>query len=330
MTDKDLPFFALSAVNLASDRLGARAIDTSDDFFAPKERMLHDAPPVFIADKYDDHGKWMDGWESRRKRNPGHDWCIISLAARGEVWGVDIDTSHFTGNYPPMASIEACDQPDGPDASTQWREILVPQDLAGNNHHFYDISDRRPITHLRLNIYPDGGVARLRVFGRAVAPSPNGEIDLQAALNGGRCLAWNDAHFGDPQRLIFPGRGENMGDGWETRRRRTPGNDWIITELGMPGVVNRIIIDTAHFKGNYPDRCSIEAALYQGEKFAPGTVPDLKWMDLLPIQKLEMDRAHTFTGEVIADIGPISHLRLNIYPDGGVSRMRIFGTPHKE
>lgn len=327
--ETELPSFARSAVNLASARLGAKAIDVSDDFFAPMERMLHDTDPVFIADKYDDHGKWMDGWESRRKRTPGHDWCVISLAARGEIWGVDIDTGHFTGNYPPQASIEACDEPDGPDEATVWREIVGRTDLVGNSHHYHIIQDKTPATHLRLNIYPDGGVARLRVYGRAVPPNPDGEIDLAAALNGGRCLAWNDAHFGDPQRIIFPGRGENMGDGWETRRRREPGNDWIITELGMPGIINRIIVDTAHFKGNYPDRCSIEGAFYDGNEVAPGTMPALDWQLLLPEQKLEMDRAHTFGSDMLAELGPVTHLRLNIFPDGGVSRLRVFGTPQK-
>lgn len=322
-----LPDFARHWVNLAQPRLGARALACSDDFFAPMERMLDPTPPVFIADKYDDHGKWMDGWESRRKREPGHDWCVVRLGLPGVIKGVDIDTSHFTGNYPPAAALEACLTDHDPDDATEWVEILPEVTLGPSAPHFHAIDDARPWSHVRLNIFPDGGVARLRVYGQVQidwsARDPAQEVDLAALVNGGRGLACNDQHFGKPENVLAPGKGENMGDGWETRRRREPGHDWAVFALGHRGQINSALIDTAFFKGNYPDRCSLEAVDLADTNADPMTASG--WQTLLPEQKLRADSEHSFDAEV-ANIGPVTHVRLNIFPDGGISRMRLRGT----
>ncbi|MFO1058678.1 MAG: allantoicase [Dongiaceae bacterium] len=324
----DAPDFALSHVNLADPRLGAVALAASDDFFAPKERMLDPGPAVFIPGKYDDNGKWMDGWESRRKRGEGYDWCVVRLGRQGVIRGVDIDTSHFTGNYPPAASLEACRCDGDPEAGTAWTEIVPATNLRGNSHHLVAVADERSWTHVRLNIYPDGGVARLRVYGRIVidwsARRRDEEIDLLALGNGGRAIGASDQHYGTPWNLLTPGRGVNMGDGWETRRRREPGNDWAILALGHRGTVARIEVDTAHFKGNYPDRCSILAADVAGGTDRSLVTQSMFWRTLLPEQKLQMDRQHLFAGEIAA-LGPITHVRVNIIPDGGLSRVRLFG-----
>ncbi len=322
---EEAPLFARSNINLASAKLGARALTTSDDFFAAMDRMLADREPVFIADKYDDNGKWMDGWESRRRRDDGHDWCIIKLAVRGTIHGFDIDTRFFTGNYPPCASVEACDCVGRPDDTTVWQEIVPRMDLDGDSHNFVECEPDVPYTHLRLNIFPDGGVARFRAYGRAAPARLEGEIDLASALNGARCVDWNDSHYGDPQCLLYPGRGENMGDGWETRRRREPGNDWIIIALACPGRIERVIVDTIHFKGNYPDCCTLEGAFSEDSADIPEALAALEWRELMPQQKLQMDREHEFSGDLISDPGTVSHVRLNIFPDGGVSRLRLYG-----
>jgi allantoicase len=310
-------------IRLEQPRLGTRVTHASDEFFAAKERLIQPADPVFIEDKYDDHGKWMDGWESRRRRTPGHDHCIIRLGVPGVVHGIDIDTRYFTGNFPPQASVDACvSNEDIPDSG--WTEIVPRTDLAGDQHHFVEVSDRQVWTHLKLNIYPDGGIARLRIYGevRAELEADNGVIDLFALRNGGRALAASDEHYGSMHNLNLPGRGVNMGDGWETARRRGPGNDWVIVALGRPGVVERVEVDTAHFKGNYPDRVSVEAALF--EHHGQATVDSDRWQTLLPEAKLQMDQQHYFEKE-LEDHGPVSHVRMSIYPDGGVSRLRIFG-----
>ena len=316
-------------VDLAQPRLGAEVVYATDDFFADKARLIDPAAPVFIPGKYDDNGKWMDGWESRRKRVPGHDWCVVKLGAQGIVAGFEIDTSHFTGNYPPGAEIEVCRSTatvPGDDAG--WTKVTPRLALNGNGRVYVPVDHADPVTHVRLHIFPDGGVARLRVWGRVDKDWSvvDGEtrLDLLAMENGGRGVIANDEHFGRVENLTAPGRGVDMGDGWETRRRREPGHDWAILELGTAGLIDEIIVDTAHFKGNYPDRCFIQASAE-----ARGTPDEIAaqaehWPVLLPETKLQADHIHRFT-DGLAALGAVRFVRLNIIPDGGVSRLRLIG-----
>lgn len=321
-----LPAWAQNAINLASPRLGSKAVRCSDDAFAPMDRMLQDQAAVFKPDVYDDFGKWMDGWESRRRRDGGHDWCVMRLGTRGTIRGFDIDTSHFTGNYPPAASVWASDQADEP-GDDSWQEIVPATDLGPSAHHFIESTRPGPWSWLRLNILPDGGVARFRVFGD---PAPNwsednGLLELSALKNGGRVLAYNNAHYGDVWAVLAEGRGVNMGDGWETRRRREPGNDWLIVKLGAPGIIERVEVDTAHFKGNFPDRCSLQAARLDWGTDSSTSVQAMFWPTLMAEKPLGPDTIHTFEGPDIAALGAVSHVKLNIHPDGGVSRLRLWG-----
>jgi len=324
--DRNAPAFTRTGINLADPRLGAQAVLASDDFFAPMTRMLDPQPAVFIPGKYDDNGKWMDGWESRRKRVTGHDFCIVKLGMAGDLMGVDIDTSHFTGNFPPAASIDACCSDDDiPRPNTQWTEVLPAVALNGNAHHFRAIEAAAGAvyTHVRLNIYPDGGVARLRVFGRPRRElAPDAEIDLASAMNGARIVATNNEHYGLASNLLLPTRAANMGEGWETRRRREPGGDWCIVELAVPGEISKINVDTAHFKGNFADRCSLQGAFVTAGTDESLITQSMFWPVLLDEQKLEMDQVHAFMPERIV---PVTHVRFNILPDGGVSRLRLFG-----
>jgi allantoicase len=327
----ELPEWARRAINLANPRIGAKAIIASDEFFAPLERMLDPNPALFIPGKYDANGKWMDGWETRRKRNAGHDWSIIKLGRKGRIAGFDVDTSFFTGNYAPAIAIEGTlSSSDDTDLLQQasWTPILAATSLTGNSHHLLEVANDGVWSHLRIHIFPDGGVARLRVYGRPVGAFDNADAnalhDLVALENGGRAVAWNDAHYGEANNLILPGRGINMGDGWETRRRREPGNDWCLFALGAPGVIEKIDVDTAHFKGNYPDRCSIQAARVEGGTDQSLITQSMFWPVLLPEQKLSMDAEHTFAAQIAA-LGPVTHVRFNIFPDGGVSRLRLWG-----
>jgi allantoicase len=328
MTEEiSLPEFARNTINLASPRLGSEVTYATDDFFADKSRMVKDEPAVFVADKYDDHGKWMDGWESRRRRDGGQDHCIVKLGVRGFISGVDIDTSHFTGNFPPAASIEACVSDSEPNDQTVWSEIVAPTTLGGNAHHFVAVTDQRAFNYLRVHMLPDGGIARLRVYGSpdAVDVGEDEVFELSAVKSGGRVIAFNDSHYGDPWVILTEGRGQDMGDGWETRRRREPGNDWIIVKLGVAGIVERIEVDTAHFKGNFPDRCSIEGAYVESATDQSIVTQAMFWNELLPQHKLQMDHRHFYEGEVIKNIGKVNYVKLNIFPDGGISRLRLFG-----
>jgi allantoicase len=324
-----LPDWAEGRTNLASPRLGSQAIRCTDDSFAPMARMLADPPAVFKPGVFDDYGKWMDGWESKRRRGGGHDWCVIRLGARGLIRGFDVDTSHFTGNYPPAASIWAADadREPGEDASA-WTEIVPPIPLGPSAHHFVETTDRGPWRWLRLNQLPDGGIARLRAYGDAVpdwSDAADGVAELSALRNGGRVVAYNDAHYGDVWAVLAEGRGADMGDGWETRRRREPGHDWLIVALGGQGVIERIEVDTAHFKGNFPDRCSLQAAMVDCGPDASLPTQAMFWPQLMGERPLSADAVHVFEADDIAALGPVSHVKLNIHPDGGISRLRVWG-----
>jgi allantoicase len=321
-------------IRLEQPRLGTAVVFATDDFFADKSRLIDPASPVFIPDKFDQHGKWMDGWESRRKRSEGHDFCVIRLGVPGVIRGFDIDTSHFTGNFPPAASVEACRcDTEIPDDSTDWQEIVPRAALQGDAHHFLAVHNDQAFTHLRLHIYPDGGVARLRIYGEVTPDwssfAADTSLDLFALENGGRAIACNDEHFGSMHNLNLPGRGINMGDGWETARRREAGNDWVVLALGHPGIIERVEIDTAHFKGNYPDRASLQAAMVEQGDLGNIVEQSRGWPELLPQQKLGMDAQHSFADELLG-LNVVSHLRLSIFPDGGVSRLRIFGRPAQQ
>ncbi len=321
------PPFTDQYIDLAQPRLGAQVVFATDDFFAAKERLIDPAPPVFINGKYDDHGKWMDGWESRRKRTPGHDYCIIRICP-GVIHGIEIDTAFFTGNFPPQASLDACHSVEAPDESTAWQALLPRVNLQGNSKHYLEINNPHSWTHVRFHIYPDGGVARLRLYGVASfdwnTVAADELVDLLAMQHGGRALAANDMHYGHMSNLLAPGDGVNMGDGWETRRRREPGNDWVILKLGHSGCIRRILVDTAFFKGNYPARCSLYGALLNGIADGDVRADADYWRPILPPAELGPDQKHVFEMEVL-EAGPVSHVRLDIYPDGGVSRLRLYG-----
>lgn len=323
-------------VDLASERLGGAVLFANDEFFAPKENLLKQSTPVFIEGKYTDLGKWMDGWESRRRRTPGFDWCVIRLGLPGRLRGVVVDTSHFKGNYPEECSIEACTVDGQPrveqllNEETAWTEVLPPSRLKGDSQNLFTIENTERFTHLRLKIYPDGGVARLRAYGEVVPDwrrlkRIGGEIDLAAIEHGGLVIACSDMFFGHRHNLIMPGRALNMSDGWETKRRRGPGHDWTVIQLGTTGTIRRVEVDTAHFKGNFPESCSIEACDAEGQSMADAAYDAWPWTEILPRTLLQAHTRHLFDEE-IKDAGRVSHVRFNIYPDGGVSRLRLMGT----
>ncbi|MCB9297105.1 MAG: allantoicase [Lewinellaceae bacterium] len=352
--------------DLAAEKLGGKVLYATDDFFAEKENLIKPGRGVFIPDKYTDRGKWMDGWESRRKRTPGHDWCIIQLATAGRLHGFDIDTNHFLGNHPPFASVDAVYAPGAGldallDEGLNWTEVLPQSPLAPGSQNWYachpgsaglqaregfirqphpgsaglqarEGGTRQPqnnevFTHLKLHIYPDGGVARFRAYGEVfkdwTTVAPEELVNLAAAVNGARALLCNDMFFSSMHNLLLPGRGENMGDGWETKRNRTPNNrDWIIVRLAAPGRVKKVMVDTCHFKGNYPDRCSLEGCFCPDDERVKND--EAHWMLLMDEQKLSAHREHFFEREVL-HAPPVTHVRFNIFPDGGVSRLQVYG-----
>ena len=321
-------------IDLASEKLGGAVLYANDDFFARKENLIRHPAPIWIEGKYTDDGKWMDGWETRRRRSPrlddNFDWCIIRLGMPGQVKGVVVDTAFFRGNYPANCSMEACTVDGNPDMplvlseSISWNEILPISELKGDSQNSFEVGGSGRVTHLRFKIYPDGGVARLRVHGYVlpdwdVLRTRNSEIDLAAAENGGDVPLASDMFFGHRQNLIMPAFARDMSDGWESRRRRGPGHDWCILKLGTEGTISRVEVDTSYFKGNYPESCSLEVG-----RSADVGFESIQWRELLPDSKLQAHTRHVFVKE-LADRGPATHARFNIFPDGGVSRLRLFG-----
>ncbi len=315
--------------NLASPKIGTKIIGVSDDFFGAASRMLDDKEPVFIEDKYDEHGKWMDGWESKRRRDGGNDWAIIELGSPGIISEVDIDTSFFTGNFPPFASIEGLYSDKKPTKDSNWFEILSKSSLKGDSSNKFKIQSKTKINYIKLQIFPDGGVARLRLFGEVKlnwdSNNKNDLIELSSLKLGGTIVAFNNAHYGDVSALLSDGRGKTMGDGWETRRRREPGHDWIIIKLATEGLIKKIEIDTAHFKGNYPDQASVQVSNFdEGKNLEEIINNSQNWSYILNKTKLQADNIHNYEIDNKSTEG-ITYVRLNIYPDGGVSRLRVFG-----
>jgi allantoicase len=335
MTDQAAPFTDL--IDLASERAGGSVLLANDDFFAPKEGLIKNTPAEWREGAYTERGKWMDGWETRRRRTPGYDWCLLRLGIPGVIRGVVVDTSFYRGNYPESCSIEAAQVDGVPDPETiattaSWTEILSRSPLQGDSRNPFAVTDARPFTHLRLNIYPDGGVARLRVHGEGYFDPrrhhPGSEVDLAAADNGGQALLCSDMFFGNRHNLIMPGRSTHMGDGWETRRRRGPGHDWTIVKLATRGTVHRVEVDTDHFKGNAPGRCMVE--LCDARSVPNADVQTLAgrvgaWHVAVRETPLQPHARHAFTE--LASTAPATHARLNIYPDGGIARLRLYGMP---
>ena len=316
-------------VNLASPKMGTKILAFSDDFFGEVTRMLNDKDPIFIEDKYDNHGKWMDGWESKRRRDGGNDWAILKLGSAGIISKIEIDTSYFTGNFPPFFSLEGIYSETEPNKDSNWKSLIAKTNLVGDCKNNFELNLKEKFNFVRLQIFPDGGVARIRLFGEVKYNWDrfNNEeiIELSSLKLGGSILAYNNAHYGDVSALLSEGRGKTMGDGWETRRRREPGNDWIIIKLAQKGIIEKIEIDTAHFKGNYPDRASIQAISIDKNITTKDLIQSSEnWDVILDETKLTADNIHE--NEINSNSkAEATHIRLNIYPDGGVSRLRIFG-----
>src|SRR2546428_8663596 len=275
-------------IGLAAARGGGRALAAWDDFFAPRHTLLAAGNAVFIEGKYPAGGKWMDGWEPRRRRGPegGYDWCIIRLGIPGAIRVVTVDTTHFRGNHPAACSLDAAQLSGALRVSARalrtldraFVELLPRSPLAGHTENEFAIESDAGYTHVRLKIYPDGGVARLRVWGeerldwRRIAAARRA-VDLVAVEHGGGPLATSAQVFSEPLNPILPGPARDMGDGWETRRRPGPGHDWVVLRLGRRGVVERVDLDTTHFKGNFPASASLEGGGGGGRDAAPGRAP---------------------------------------------------------
>jgi allantoicase len=303
--------------DLASRQLSGSVIAANDELFAERENLIRPEPPTFSVDEFGHKGKVYDGWETRRRREPGHDWAIVRLGAAGVIHGVVVDTAYFKGNYPPAVSVEATSVEGYPGLAeighADWQSIVARSDAKGDTANAYEVSDRRRWTHVRLSIYPDGGVARFRVHGE-VLPNPRfmeGTIDLAALENGGQLVTCSDAFYSSPANLIMPGRARIMGEGWENARRRDEGNDFAAFRLAAAGRLRHVEIDTSYFVGNAPGWVKLTAS-DSGDT----------WWEVIPRTPVLPDTRHRYlvAGDRIA-----SQVRLDVYPDGGLARLRVHG-----
>ncbi|CCM01502.1 uncharacterized protein FIBRA_03556 [Fibroporia radiculosa] len=327
-----------TAIELSSVALGGSIISVSDEFFAEAFHLLLVEPPPSLKGQFGPKGALYSGWESRR-HNPTYDWCILKLGTTGSIFGFDVDTTHFNGNEAPQVSVQALYLPDGSLApqsdDPRWSEILPRVDLGPSSRHLFKINPTTGVNYVKLNMYPDGGIARFRVYGLVAPVFPadaSKQFDLAHVFSGGRVVFTSDQHFGVGSNLIIPGRGmslilpvcgKDMGDGWETKRSRKSGHkDWAIIKLGDAGHLSHVVIDTAHFKGNFPESCELHALT--SDELVPQDAPEDRWSVILPRTKLGPHREHSFQLENVDDV-TFTHVRITIYPDGGIKRIRVFG-----
>jgi allantoicase len=309
--------------DLAARALGGAVLAANDESFAEKESLIRPYPVVHQAHTFGHKGQIYDGWETRRRRDSttgnggGHDWAIIRLGAPGTVSGIVVDTAYFTGNYPPEISVDACRLDGHPGLTdlldTAWRPLVPLSEAKGDSINEYTVHDARRWTHVRLNMHPDGGIARLRVHGSPV-PDPAAfadlPLDLAALTNGATVIGASNAFYSNPIGAIMPGLPASQADGWETARRREPGHEWLDVRLAGRGVIRVAELDTTHLKHNAPGWAALEA--HDGDSA----------FELLPRTELQPDTPHRF---VLDNDRPATSVRLNIFPDGGMARLRLYG-----
>ncbi|OBT98103.1 allantoicase [Pseudogymnoascus verrucosus] len=320
-------------IDLISSTLGGKILACSDEYFAPSTNLLNPQTPIHEAGKMVYTGAWFDGWETRRHNPSPFDWAIIRLGvASGTITGIEIDTAFFTGNNAPEISVEGVFSPSDEEVVSwaggrgEWEPILGIEECGPSARFGWEIAEStgKAYTHVRLNMYPDGGIARFRLFGQAVPifPMDAKEVfDLAAAQNGGVALSCSDEHFGVISNLLLPGRGMDMGDGWETRRTRGEHVDWAIVKLGARGTIERVVVDTAHFRGNFPQKVRVEGLNWERDG-EPGN-EEGGWVELVAESKTGPDALHEF---VAMEQGKVfTHVKLVMIPDGGVKRLQIWG-----
>ncbi|XP_047602528.1 probable inactive allantoicase [Lutra lutra] len=366
--------------DMASESVGGKILFATDDFFAPAENLIKKDRPGFREHERAEFGKWLDGWETRRRRTPGHDWCITKLGIPGVIRGFDVDISYLTGDYAPRISIQAANleedkQPEIPQRGARTGAAATPEEFEAvaklksddwnylvpmtelkpgkpdSSHNYFPVNSQQRWSHVRLNIFPDGGIARLRVYGTGqkdwAATDPKEPFDLVAIAHGGACVGFSNAHFGHPNNMIGVGKPRSMADGWETARRLdrppvlendengillVPGCEWSVFRLAHPGVITQIEIDTTHFKGNSPDSCKLDGCILTTQEEEDmikqkWKLPGHKWKPLLPVTKLSANNSHLFDSLTLELQDVITHARLTIFPDGGVGRLRLKGFP---
>lgn len=306
---------------VSNKSLGAEVIGYSDEFFAEASNLIQPTPPTCEV-RFVPSGRWYDGWETRRHNTEKSDWVIIKLGVTSsKILGVEVDTTYFNGNHAPAISVEG-----SMDNCSTWTEIIGVHECMPTQQHFFLRTaglTEKAYSHVRLHMYPDGGISRFRVYGEPVPvfPEPKEVIDMAAITNGGTTIAVSDQHFSPADNILLPGRGTDMSDGWETSRSRVPGHeDWAIVKLGAPTIIKQAVVDTAFFRGNFPQKIRVEGVNVSDNASAKAAKG---WTVIIPDSETGPDREHHYD---IHDQNFYTHVRLVMIPDGGIKRFRVFGT----
>lgn len=320
----------LKYTDVVGEKLGGSIVSYSDQWFADADNLIKPKPPVRDATRFTHAGAWYDGWETRRHNTAEADWVVIKLGvSSAKIIGAEVDTAFFNGNHAPHISVEGvhvAHDSELEDAGLKWEAIITKTECGPSQRHFFVRDEgitEKNYTHFRLRMYPDGGIARFRLYGTVVPIRPadlSTVLDLASVKNGGVAVKVSDQHFGSADNLLLPGRGHDMSDGWETKRSRTAGHvDWVVIKLGAPAKIQNIVVDTAHFRGNFPQKVNLKG--YKGDDVP--AFDSSSWTELVGDSKTGPDKEHTF--EVSGD-GIYTHVLLTIIPDGGVKRVKVNGT----
>ena len=300
------------AIDLASDRLRGYVLASSDQACTSHVGLLGSNAPNSEG-----------GWRTRRRRDTGHDWAILRLGVPGILESLELETDD---DRPTHILLEGCSAPHTcpVDKLKDWETLVSKSVLEDSSSHRFAITSGKRYTHLRLSIFPDGSITRLRALGHPVpawmAPggAPPGSLDLAAVANGAELNDWSDSRSGVPTSLIYPGSRSDKTPGWTTRRRRQSGHEWVTIRLGAAGRVVGVTFDTEGLEGDIPAKVSLEGS--SAEK-----VPaEGEWQGVLPAVPALPNTEHHFSAEV-EDNSDIRWVRLKLHPDGGMTRLRVWG-----
>lgn len=322
----------LKYTDVVGEKLGGAVVACLNEWFAEAANLIKPKAPIRDATRFVHAGAWYDGWETRRHNTEEADWAIIKAGvALAQIAGCEVDTAFFNGNHAPHILVEGANfaleeaPQDWASASVNWEPIIEKTECGPSQKHFFVRESgltSQNYTHFRLRMYPDGGIARFRLYGVVLPVPPKDKceiLDFALVKNGGVAVQVSDQHFGSADNLLLPGRGHDMSDGWETKRSRTPGHvDWVVIKLGALTTIKNIVVDTAHFRGNFPQKINVKG--YKG--LQPPAFDSQEWSLLVPDSKTGPDAEHEYD---IEDTSSYSHVLLTIIPDGGVKRVRVNG-----
>ena len=326
---------------LSSELPDTKILEISDEFFASASNLLKPTAPIQKPNFFTEQGAWYDGWETRRHNPAGFDYLIIQSGVQSgaNIVGCEVDTTFFTGNNGEFFEVEGTFVENYDDKiddfnKLEWDVVVEKTQLKPSQRHFFlntlGLTEKK-YNLFKFKMFPDGGISRFRLYGRVnieskYETSTSENEDWAYMLNGGIVTSASNQHYSSPSNLLLPGRGVNMGDGWETKRSRVPGHvDWVIVKLGKPVTfIDTVIVDTANFKGNFPNYFEVYAIFSEIRDDDQLSENDSSWVKIVEKTKGKPHFEHVLKIDYKSDI-KFTHVKLVTIPDGGVKRLRVIG-----